>query len=287
MDPVPVSLVVVTCQSAPVLGPLLESAAASSAALADTIFVDNASTDGTCELIARRLPGATIVANTENRGFAAAVNQGVDRATTERVLLANPDTAWTVEDLRALSAFLDTRPRAAAVCPRLVFPDDAPQASVRRFPTHANIWFSRHSPLRGVRLGAGSRAAYTLDDPAEPQIVEAVAATFMLLRRDAYRAVGGMDEGYFLYVEDTDLCKRWRDAGSEVWIDPRVAVRHHWQGGSRRDPTLRIHHRNGIRRYFRKHHPECRLANGLLFAVFGLLDWKDRLTGTAPARGRS
>lgn len=279
-----VSLVVVAFNSAAVLPGMLEALSVAGRAFRELIFVDNASSDQTRELVARRLPAARTLANDSNRGFAAAVNQGVAASGSEFVLLANPDTLWTAADLAALVGFLQSHPRAAAVCPRLVFPDGAPQASARRFPTHSNIWFSRHSPLRAWRGDPASRLAYTLPDPEQPQPVEAVAATFMLLRRDAFQAVGGMDEGYFLYVEDTDLCKRWRDAGYEVWLNPLVAVRHDWQGGSRRDRQLRAWHRDGMRRYFRKHHPECRVGNLFLSGALSLLNLWDRLTALRMGR---
>jgi GT2 family glycosyltransferase len=107
----------------------------------------------------------------------------------------------------------------------------------------------------------------------------------MLIRRDAFNAIGGMNEGYFLYVEDTDLCKRWHDTGHEVWIDPTVTVTHDWQGGSGSGRQLRIHHRDGIRRYFRTHHADKPIRNALLFACLNLANWWDRV-GTREGRER-
>lgn len=266
-----VALVVVTYNSAHALPPLLEILSdPDSRVFSQIVFVDNASSDSTPELIAKWIPNAKIYANTSNRGFAAAVNQGVSATGAQFVLLANPDVTFAKGALEVLVAFLERHPKAAAVNPRLIFPDGQHQWSVRRFPTHANIWFSRQSPLRFLEGLIPGKDRYTIPDPAISTQVEAVAATFMLVRRDAFMAVGGMDDGYFLYVEDTDLCKRWHDHGFEVWLEPEVTVVHDWQGGSGRDPVLGSYHRNGIRRYFQIHHGDKPIRNLLLFGLLRL-----------------
>lgn len=273
-----VSLVVVTHNSRHALGPIVECLASGEAqAFRDVVFVDNASEDGTVEYVPSRVPQARVIANASNRGFAAGVNQAVRESSGAMILLANPDVRWNPGNISALVRFLDTHPRAAAVCPRLVHPDGRLQPSVRRFPTHANIWLSRQSPLRVLQWVLPSRFAYTQPDPDEPTRVEAIAASFMLMRRDAFDTAGGMNEEYFLYVEDTDLCKRWHDLGWEVWIDPTIAVTHDWQGGSGRNPRLRRYHRDGIRRYFRDHHADKPVRNFLLAALLSTLDLWDRL----------
>ena len=281
-----VAVVVVTHNSAEVLTPLLASIASSTNdALSEIIIVDNASNDDTVDRVRRSLPKASIMTNRENLGFARAANQGACAATSGLVLLANPDVNWVDGTLSRMAHFLVEHPNAAAVCPRLIHPDGRQQPSTRRFPTHLNIWVSRQSPLRFLRHVLPSRFSYTMVDPTGPTPVDAIAATFMLIRRDAFNAIGGMDEGYFLYVEDTDLCKRWHDTGHEVWIDPTVTVTHDWQGGSGRGRQLRIHHRDGIRRYFRTHHADQPIRNALLFACLNLADWWDRV-GTRKDRER-
>ena len=273
-----VALVVVTHNSAAALRPLLDSIGASTLDnLAEVTVVDNASTDTTVDLLRHRLPPATVITNDTNLGFATAVNQGVAATSARLVLLANPDVQWTDGTISKLSRFLADHPSAAAVCPRLVFPDGAPQSSIRRFPTHLNIWLSRQSPLRFLRHLLPSRFSYTVKDPVSPERVEAVAAAFMLIRRDAFDAVGGLDEGFFLYVEDTDICKRWQDRGYEVWIDPTVTVTHDWQGGSGNRVLLRTYHRRGIRRYFHIHHRSKLVRNAMLDGLLNLADWWDRL----------
>jgi GT2 family glycosyltransferase len=276
-----VALVVVTYNSAAVLGPLLDSIESSTLdSLAEITVVDNASTDTTVDLVRHRLPSALVSTNGTNLGFAKAVNQGVAATSAGLILLANPDVQWSDGTISKLIRFLTDHPKASAVCPRLVFPDGATQSSIRRFPTHLNIWLSRQSPLRFLRHLMPSRYSYTVNDPKSPERVEAVAAAFMLVRRDAFDAVGGMDEGYFLYVEDTDLCKRWHDRGYEVWVDPTVTVTHDWQGGSGNRQLLRANHRRGIRRYFHVHHAEKSFRNAMLDSLLTIADWWDRFGNT-------
>ncbi len=273
-----IALVVVTHNSAGALPPLLNTVSHSEIdRIAECVIVDNASSDSTLDLVTGRLPSATIIANSENYGFATAVNQGVKATSSNLVLLANPDSQWQDGAVSHLAELLDHHKQTAAVCPRLIFPNGIRQSSIRKFPTHSNIWFSRQSPLRFLQSILPSRFAYTLPDPPGATCVEAIAATFMLMRREAFVAVGGMDDGYFLYVEDTDICKRWHDHGYEVWIEPNITVTHDWQGGSGRSHGLHKNHRDGIRRYFRTHHADKTIRNAVLNVFLTMVDWSDRV----------
>lgn len=272
-----VALVFVTYNSAAVLDPLLDSIAASTIdRISQVVVVDNASVDASIELTRLRLPTATIISNPNNLGFARAVNRGVKVTSSEFVLLANPDVKWSDGTISRLTRFLAEHPRAAAVCPRLVFPNGGEQPSVRRFPTHSNLWLSRQSPLRSLRHILPKSLAHTIPDPPIPSRVEAVAGTCMLIRRGAFDAVGGLDEEYFLYVEDIDLCKRWHDMGYEVWLEPAIAVIHDWAGGSATRRSLRKYHYDGFRRYFHIHHANKRIRNAILSVVFDFAGWWNR-----------
>lgn len=273
-----VAVVIVTYNSAQVIDPLLAVLASSTEdTIHQVVIIDNASTDDTLARVSHSLPSANIIRNTDNVGFATAVNRAVEATSTGLVLIANPDVQWSDGTLSRLVRSVLDHPRAAAVCPRLVFQDGRSQPSVRKFPTHLNIWLSRQSPLRILRHLLPARHSYTVLDPEIPTRVEAVAAACVLIRRVAFNAVGGMDAGYFLYVEDTDLCKRWHDRGYEVWIDPTVTVTHDWQGGSGNRRRLRQYHRDGIRRYFRTHHATKRIRNAILSAALLIADWWDQL----------
>lgn len=245
----------------------------------ELVVVDNASGDDSVSLLRGSFPGATVIENDRNRGFAAAVNGAAGQAHGDYYLLVNPDIAWDAGTLDRLVAFLHNHPKAAAVTPSLRFPDGCSQMSLRRFPTHGNIWFSRGVPGLGWLARLMHWYPYTRPDPSTASRVDAAAAACLLVRASAFREVGGMDIGYFLYVEDTDLCRRFADTGWEVWIDPEITVVHEW---GRRGPDyrrLKAHHRNGIRRYFRKFHAKKPIRNGVLFFVLGLSDWVMRIPG--------
>lgn len=278
--PVLLSLILISYNSARVLPGFIGSLENHPPACPwELIVVDNASTDDSVALLRHGVPDAVVITNDRNRGFAAAVNQAADRARGEYHLLANPDIRWTAGTLDRLIAFLGDRPKAAAVTPSLRFPGGRPQPGLRRFPTHSNIWFSRGVPGLGWLAHRVGWHTYTVPDPPSACVIEAAAAACLLVRASAFNGVGRMDDGYFLFVEDTDLCRRFAEAGREVWIDPSAQVTHEW---GRRTPhyrRLKAYHRDGIRRYFRKFHAKKRIRNGILFLALGLADLAARLTG--------
>ncbi len=216
----------------------------------EVVVVDNASADASAA--AGREAGAEVVALERNVGFAAANNVGARRARGELLLFANPDVEAPAGVVAALRDFLAENPVAVAAGPRLVGRDGGLQRfCARRFPTALNLLFLV-SGLEESRW-AGSplahryyRARYYEEGPAP---AEALAGAFMLVRRGAFEGVGGFDEGYFLYGEDLDLCRRLREAGGEIWYVPAGPVRH-FTGGSRRtpDPVVVVEsHRSAVR----------------------------------------
>ncbi|MBI5868953.1 MAG: glycosyltransferase family 2 protein [candidate division Zixibacteria bacterium] len=266
------SIIVVTHNSRDVISGLIESVSNHSPSLPwELIVFDNASVDGVEAQIPQSWRHTAVIHSPQNLGFAAGVNAAAAQSRGRWLLLANPDINWSADELDRLIQFLESHPRAAAVSPRLVFPDGQPQLSIRRFPTHANIWFSRGAPW-----GAISRF-YTRPDPSQPSVVEAVSAACLMLCRDAFHEVGGMDASYFLYVEDTDLCKRLSEHGYEIWMDPSITVAHRWGASGKRDPRLKAHHRESMRTYFHKHHADKPLRNMTLFAALKVADWIDLL----------
>jgi len=271
-----VSIVLVTCNSAPYLSGVINALRRHPpTAPWELIVIDNSSDDGSPAIVEAEFPNARVIHNAENLGFARAVNQGAACANGAFLLLVNPDVSWSGTAVESLADFLGDHPRAAAVVPRLMYPDGTPQPSTRYFPNHRNIWFSRGLPLSRIPLLS---RRYTIADPSSPTRVESAAATFMMTRADAFRAVGGMDGEFLLYVEDTDLCRRWYAAGWEVWIDPRTVATHAWIHPSERATARKRLHRAGLRHYFRKHYPERRLSNRIVFLGLWLGDVWDRVT---------
>jgi len=215
------------------------------------IVVDNASTDGSRESL-EGLP-LTAVANDVNGGFAQGCNIGWRRGTSPFVLLLNPDATIDDRSIQRLVEVLEANPEAGAVAPRILHPDGSLDYSIRRFPrlrsTYARaIFLHRLFP----------RAAWTdevvHDDGAYESsgTAEWVSGACVLLRRKTLQLIGGLDEGFFLYCEDKDLCKRLWDKGLEVRFEPSAVARHEGGGSALRSGLLPVLAASRIR-YAQKH----------------------------------
>lgn len=220
----------------------------------EVVVVDNASSDGSPQRITERFPHVCMVRNERNLGFATAANQGVRASRAPHVFLLNPDATVRPQALTTLMRCLDERPRAGAVGPLVRNPDGSIQPSKRGFPSLPEA--AMHG-LLGLfwSTNPGTRA-YLLTDTDLSQLrrVGWVAGHSVLLRREAFEAVGGFDERFFFFVEDVDLCRRLWDAGWEVWFEPRAEVVHTWGTSWAHRPLrfLWLHHRN-LFRYVTKH----------------------------------
>ena len=214
----------------------VEQAACAAAPLAvEVIVVDNGSTDGSVELVRTRFLGVRLIENAENAGFAQANNQGIAAATGEALLLLNSDAFLPRGALADMARFLDEHPQAGAVGCRLLNLDGSFQASYARFPT---LW-SEVSLMAGLaqRL-IGPHAPSPSPLPGErAHRVDWVAGAAILARRAALLTVGGFDPGFFMYSEETDLCRRLWQGGRQVWYAPEIAVFHVGGGSTRRRRT--------------------------------------------------
>lgn len=196
-----------------------------------------------------------IIDSEENLGFAKASNAAVAASENPFLLFANSDCRIDSNVIPRLVKFLNENPEAAACAPRTVSPDGQTHSPIRRFPTHTNIQSSR-----GAFIQRGDDYTLPADDSRKP--VEAMAATFMLVRSELFKEVGGFDERFFMFVEDTDLCRRFHNLGKTVWYLGDICVHHIW-GASTKQHRLRMkyHHHLSIWKYFHKHYPSQRSAN--------------------------
>ncbi|MGH2759521.1 MAG: glycosyltransferase family 2 protein [Actinomycetota bacterium] len=218
------------------------------------VVIDNASSDGSVDRIEREHPAIRVIRNESNSGFAAAANQGVRETSAPYVLLLNPDADVRPGFVDAVRGALDDHPKAGAVGALVLNPDGSVQPTKRAFPS---LW---HAALHGmvglVWPGNPGTRAYTLADASftQPVAVDWVAGTAVALRREAFEAIGGFDEGFFFFVEDVDLCRRLWDAGWEVWFEPRAVAEHAWGTSWTQRPLrfLWIHQRS-LMRYAMKH----------------------------------
>jgi hypothetical protein len=217
--------------------------------------VDNGSEDGSAEMVRENFPNVRLVANRDNRGFPAANNQGITLAAGRYILLLNPDTEIVDDALAKLVTFADEHPRVGMVGPQLLNPDRSVQSSRRRFPNlvtafFESTWLEPYSPRRVL-----SRY-YILDRPDYAvQDVDWVTGAAMLARREAIDGIGLLDEGFFMYSEELDWCRRFRDAGWRVVYLPTAQIVHHVGKSSEQVVAARhVHFQTSKVRYFRKHH---------------------------------
>jgi N-acetylglucosaminyl-diphospho-decaprenol L-rhamnosyltransferase len=246
--PESVSAVVVSYNSSAYLPDCLRGLR--SEGVADVVVVDNASSDGSVEVVRASDPEATVVAIGVNLGFGSGANRGVEVTTGEHLLILNPDAVVEPGTVKALSGSLDRDPGLAVVGPRMENLDGTLYPSVRRFP---DLWVAAGHAFLGLVWPANpfTRRYRMLDwDHTRPAAdVDWVGGACLLVRRSAFEAVGGFDEGYFMYVEDVDLCWRLGRAGWRIGYEPAGRVVHALGASSRLSPYRMIaaHHRSLLR----------------------------------------
>ena len=224
----------------------------------EVLLVDNASTDGSQARAGRDYPDITILQNSENRGFARGANQALERVVGDLMLLLNPDAVLHPGTIPLLVDFMNEHPDAAVVGPKLLNPDGTVQGSARRDPSPWTGLFGRDAPL--TRLFPNNPVSrrelpnlrHAGDAPLE---VDWISGACLLVRRAAYERVGGLDERFFLFWEDADWCRRFREAGWKVYYLP-TAVGTHRVGVSRAQRPIRsaIDFHRSAYRFYRKHH---------------------------------
>ncbi|MBI4253275.1 glycosyltransferase [Candidatus Uhrbacteria bacterium] len=193
----------------------------------EVIVIDNASVDGSSAMVAEKFGQVKLIANKENRGFAAACNQGIEHSTGEYVFLLNPDSEITKSTVSVLTAYLDMRTDVGIVAPQIQNADGSIQQSIQRFPTP----LSQLGVLFKIRKVAPRPLAnYYADDfdyTRDEQQVEQPDGAALLIRRSALETVGTFDERFFLWFDEVDLCKRVYDAGYKTVYLSRTHVVHH------------------------------------------------------------
>lgn len=207
--------------------------AASDGLNVEIFLVDNSSTDGSVEYLRSAFPQVFYIECPENYGFGRANNIAMTRSVGEYILILNPDTLIGEDSLRAMVDYLNSRPHAGAAGPMILTRYGGyDRLSKRGFPTPW-VSFCRLSGLS--RLFGKSRLFGRYDmqylDPEEPASIDSLVGACMFIRREAYNAVGGFDEDYFMYGEDIDLCYRIKKAGWEIHYAPVTRIVH-FQGES-------------------------------------------------------
>ena len=208
------------------------------APLEDIIVVENGSPDDSAARLTRELSNVRLICSERNGGFSAGINIGAAAATRELVLVLNPDTYFVDQSIEQALAVFDACPDVGLIGLNLVYPDGRPQYSARRFYSMLDI-IGRRSPL-GKYWPLKGRVAHHMMTSAweseKPFDADWVMGTGFIIRRDLFEKIGRMDEAFFLYMEDVDLCARVWGAGYRVVCVPGARLVHDHQRSSSAGP---------------------------------------------------
>ena len=221
----------------------------------EQIVVDNDSSDGTLDAVKQKCPEVITIANRQNRGFAAANNQGIQASSGQYILLLNPDTIIHTGALDILVGFLDNNPGVGVCGAKLLYADGSVQASVRRFPSFRAVLY-RHTIFRLLRIFRADYRRWSMKDfDYDRQMdVDQVSGAAMIVRRSVIDQVGSMDESFFMYYEEVDLCYRIKQAHWRIVFLPDAVITH-LSGRSAKQIRLkrRIMMLKSLMVFFRKH----------------------------------
>lgn len=274
MVTVDVGVVIVTYNSADVIGALLGTLDAAMGDLAcEIVVVDNGSGDGTAELVEGLVEGHTgtslpiTVVRQGNRGYSAGINAAVAALShTTAVLILNPDTRLAESSVRAMWQALEAD-AVGIVVPKILDEQQQLAHSLRRTPTLGRALGLGFTGLSALSEYVTSPAAYQ-----RGHIVDWATGAVMLVRREVHDALGGWDETYFLYSEETDFCFRARERGWATWFEPQ-AVATHQGGGSGRSATTHVMQIVNRVRFYARGHGAIASTLYLGFTVLSEASW--------------
>ncbi len=270
---VDLSIIIVSWNVADLLDYFLDSIRRCAHPSMEIIVVDSASSDPTPDIVREHYPEVKLLAQTENVGFSRGNNIGLSAAAGRYLLLLNPDTEVSEGALTRMVAYLEAHPEVGIVGPHTLNSDGSHQSTRRRFPTLAvglfeSTWLQSYAPQSILDR------YYVRDLPDDGTYeIDWVQGSALLARREVYAQIGGLDEGFVMYSEELDWCRRAKAAGWRVVYLGDAKITHHGgksseQAGARRH----IHFQQSKLRYFRKYHGAL-TAQGLrafLLASYGL-----------------
>jgi len=240
-----IDIIIVNYNSTDYLLKCLESIFANTGkADVNVIVVDNNS-QNQVEQIAKIYPRVAFIQNTTNIGFAAAINQGIRESNSKYILFLNPDTHIVPVFFRPILQYMETHPHTGILGPKILDTDGTVQGSARAFPNALTALYGRSSPLtKYFPNNPVSRAnIMTIGiNKKSPMEVDWVSGACMMARRQAIEEVGAMDEHFFMYWEDADLCRRMWINGWKVIYLPEVSLYHHIGKSSDSRPLRSIYH---------------------------------------------
>lgn len=228
MNATDVSIIIVSFNTCHVLKECLQTLMKETHSIRhEVIVIDNASKDGSAEMVTQEFPHVQLICSPTNLGFAAANNVGFAQAHGKYVVLLNSDAFLTDHALTKAVAFMETHPNVGMTGARLISRDGSWQPSARMFPGLLNHFLTLSGlAARYPKSKFLGRVDRTWADPLQPASVDWIPGAFAIIRRTVLETVGYFDEDFFLYYEEVDLCKRIKAAGYEVWYLPEIVVIH-------------------------------------------------------------
>lgn len=249
------SVIIVSWNVADLLATCLDTIFAQPAPDLEVIVVDSASSDPTVAMLHQHYPQVRLLPQTENLGFSRCNNIGLAAAQGRHILLLNPDTEIIGDALAQMVRYLDAHPDVGILGPHTLNTDHSTQSTRRTFPTvplafFESTWLQRFTPKSML-------ARYYLSDHPDTGIfdVDWVQGSAIMARHEVYQQIGGLDEGYIMFSEELDWCRRARNVGWRVVYLGTTQIIHH--GGKSTDQVVarrHIHFQESKLRYFRKYH---------------------------------
>jgi len=242
----------------------------------EIIVVDNASSDGSPEAVKEQFPNIKLICNNKNLGFAKANNIGLEASKGRYVCLINSDIIFRNNCLDSMYEYINLHSTIGIIGPKLLWPDLKMQLSCRHFPTLRNNFcmaagLSRLFPRS--HFFSGEHMSYFSHN--ETRQVDALTGAFLMIRKEAIDQVGMLDESFFFYCEEIDLCKRIREVGWEIVFFPHAEVIHYIRGSSSKEPVrFRKQFVLSNYKYWQKHHSS--FARFLFISIF-LFSYSSRL----------
>jgi GT2 family glycosyltransferase len=238
----------------------------------EVIVVDNNSKDYSQEMIKKDFPRLKLIENKRNLGFSRACNQGIKQSQGKYILLLNPDTELTPGGFKKMIDFMDSKPKVGICGPKMMDHEGNLQFSCRSFPSYLTAISSSQSILNRVFPDNFLSQKYLLKEQDHSQMSEVdwVSGSCLLAKREMFEKIGLLDERFYMYVEDVDLCYRAKKSGFSVFYFPQVVVIHHiGKSTQKRKFAMLLEHHRSMYYFYRKHHnPNVFLKGIVFFAIW-------------------
>ncbi len=235
----------------------------------EVFVVDNASDDGSAEMVERKFPEVRLIRNLQNAGFARANNQAFREARGAFILVLNPDTLLQEDTLQVMLRFFEENPDVGMAGCKIIEPDGTYEPNSRRSFPSPWVAFTKLSGLSALfprsRLFGRYNLTYLSDD--ESYEIDALSGCFTMLRREVYDAIGGFDEEYFMYGEDLDWCYRAQKSGWKIYYVPATKIIHYGGESTKRSNIdAKAVFYEAMRLFVRKNLPLSRFGNAMIGA---------------------